>query len=588
MMMRKSEVLAAFFAAAVCALAQDPDPPSRVARLNYVSGAVSFRPGTVDEWAAASVNYPLTTGDHLWADPGALTEMHIGSTAIRMASQTALSFLNLDDRAVQLSVTQGSVNLRIRELAEDESYEIDTPNVAITILRPGSYRVDADGEHNATIVTVIAGDASVTGGGQAFPVHARQSARISGMDELSYEVSALPSPDEFDDWCDQRDRAEEQVQSTRYIPTQMTGYEDLDRYGTWREEPDYGWVWGPSSVDTGWAPYRFGRWCWVEPWGWTWVDDAPWGFAPFHYGRWAYIAGGWVWVPGPRVMRPVYAPALVVFVGGPRFGGSAVWFPLGPRESFRPGYRASDRYLRNVNGSYNVAEGRYVNRGVFGAVTAVRESDFASGRHVLRATLSVDAREVARAPVTGFTAPIHPGRESVLPGPVREGPRFTERTVVVRSQPPAQRARFDGGVAPRAPLVRIAPPARAASPRVVESQPVFRDDRPRRVPDAAPQAPPQPRPVEAPRRFEPPQRVEQPRPLEPARRAEPQRVEQPRPVEPARRAEPQRVEQPRPVEPARRAEPQRVEQPAPAARRQESQERRGERRSERKEDKKQQ
>ena len=408
MMMRKSEVLAAFFAAAVCALAQDPDPPSRVARLNYVSGAVSFRPGTVDEWAAASVNYPLTTGDHLWADPGALTEMHIGSTAIRMASQTALSFLNLDDRAVQLSVTQGSVNLRIRELAEDESYEIDTPNVAITILRPGSYRVDADGEHNATIVTVIAGDASVTGGGQAFPVHARQSARISGMDELSYEVSALPSPDEFDDWCDQRDRAEEQVQSTRYIPTQMTGYEDLDRYGTWREEPDYGWVWGPSSVDTGWAPYRFGRWCWVEPWGWTWVDDAPWGFAPFHYGRWAYIAGGWVWVPGPRVMRPVYAPALVVFVGGPRFGGSAVWFPLGPRESFRPGYRASDRYLRNVNGSYNVAEGRYVNRGVFGAVTAVRESDFASGRHVLRATLSVDAREVARAPVAGFTAPIHP------------------------------------------------------------------------------------------------------------------------------------------------------------------------------------
>ena len=410
MMMRKSEVLAAFFAAAVCALAQDPDPPSRVARLNYVSGAVSFRPGTVDEWAAASVNYPLTTGDHLWADSAALTEMHIGSTAIRMASQTALSFLNLDDRAVQLSVTQGSVNIRIRELAEDESYEIDTPNVAITILRPGSYRVDADGEHNATIVTVIAGDASVTGGGQAFPVHARQSARISGMDELSYQVSALPPPDEFDDWCDQRDRAEEQVQSTRYIPTQMTGYEDLDRYGTWREEPDYGWVWGPSSVDTGWAPYRFGRWCWVEPWGWTWVDDAPWGFAPFHYGRWAYIAGGWVWVPGPRMIgiRPVYAPALVVFVGGPRFGGSAVWFPLGPRESFRPGYRASDRYLRNVNGSYNVAEGRYVNRGVLGAVTAVRESDFASGRHVLRATLSVDAREVARAPVTGFTAPVHP------------------------------------------------------------------------------------------------------------------------------------------------------------------------------------
>jgi Family of unknown function (DUF6600) len=556
MMMRKSEVLVAFFAAAVCALAQDPDPPSRVARLNYLSGPVSFRPGTVDEWAAATVNYPLTIGDHLWADPGARTEMHIGSTAIRMASQTALSFLNLDDRAVQLSVTQGSVNVRIRELADDESYEIDTPNAAITILRAGSYRVDADGERNTTTVTVIAGDASVTGDGQAFPVHARQSARISGIDELSYQVSAPPPPDEFDDWCDQRDRAEDQVQSARYVPTEMTGYEDLDRYGTWRDEPDYGWVWGPSVVEAGWAPYRYGRWCWVEPWGWTWVDDAPWGFAPFHYGRWAYIAGGWVWVPGPRMsgIRPVYAPALVVFVGGPRFGGSAVWFPLGPREAFRPGYRASDRYFRNVNGTYNVADGRYANRGVFGAVTAVRESDFASGRHVLRISTSVDAREVARAPVAGFTAPIQPRRESVLPGPVREGPRFTERAVVVRRQPPVQRARFDGGAPPRAPMVRIAPPVRQASPRIMDSQPAFHDDRPRRVQEA-PQMQPQPqtRPAAQPRRFD----------------------------------QPQRVEQPRPVEPARRAEPQRVQQPAPAVRRQEKDQPRGERRSERKEEKKQ-
>ena len=573
MMMRKSEVLAFFFAAAVCALAQEPDPPSRVARLNYLTGPVSFRPGTVDEWAAATVNYPLTTGDHLWTDPGARTEMHIGSTAIRIASQTALSFLNLDDRAVQLSVTQGSVNLRIRELADDESYEVDTPNVAITILRPGSYRVDADGERNTTTVTVIAGDVSVTGGGLAFPVHARQSASISGMDELAYQVSAPPLPAEFDDWCDQRDRGEDQVQSTRYIPTEMTGYEDLDQYGTWRQEPDYGWVWGPSTVEIGWAPYRYGRWCWVEPWGWTWVDDAPWGFAPFHYGRWAYIAGGWVWVPGPRMpgIRPVYAPALVVFVGGPGFGGSAVWFPLGPREAYRPSYRASDRYFRHVNGTFNVAEGRYVNRGVFGAVTAVRESDFASGRHVLRASASVDLRDVSRAPIAGFTAPIQPRRESMLPGPVRQGPRFAERAVVVRSQPPAQRARFDGGAPPRAPMVRIAPPVRPVSPRVVESQPVFRDDRQRRVQDT-PQVQMQPRPAEQPRRFEQPQRVEQPQRAEPPRRFE----------------QPQRVEQPRPVQPVPRAQPQRTEQPAPAARRQEKEQPRGERRSERKVEKKQQ
>ena len=114
----------------------------------------------------------------------------------------------------------------------------------------------------------------------------------------------------------------------------------------------------PTRVAAGWAPYRFGHWVWVAPWGWTWVEDEPWGFAPFHYGRWAEVGGGWCWVPGPVVVRPVYAPALVVFVGGPRFGmsvsfggggGGVAWFPLGPREVYVPPYRTSVRYVQNVN-----------------------------------------------------------------------------------------------------------------------------------------------------------------------------------------------------------------------------------------------
>ncbi|MGI8746549.1 MAG: DUF6600 domain-containing protein [Bryobacteraceae bacterium] len=103
---------------------------------------------------------------------------------------------------------------------------------------------------------------------------------------------------------------------------------------------------------------RYGHWAWIEPWGWTWVDDAPWGFAPFHYGRWAVIGGGWGWIPGPARVRPVYAPALVAWVGGPRFnlsisvgggGGGVAWFPLGPREVYVPGYRASPAYINRVN-----------------------------------------------------------------------------------------------------------------------------------------------------------------------------------------------------------------------------------------------
>jgi hypothetical protein len=137
----------------------------------------------------------------------------------------------------------------------------------------------------------------------------------------------------------------------------MTGAEDLDRYGRWEQSPDYGPLWVPTAVAVDWAPYRTGHWAWVSPWGWTWIDDAPWGFAPFHYGRWVYVRNSWCWAPGNRVVRPVYAPALVAWMGSSHGGvsvrvggGPAVgWFPLAPREVYVPSYRVSSRYARDVN-----------------------------------------------------------------------------------------------------------------------------------------------------------------------------------------------------------------------------------------------
>jgi hypothetical protein len=145
-----------------------------------------------------------------------------------------------------------------------------------------------------------------------------------------------------DRWCSQRDYREEHAVARRYVSDDVIGYEDLDDYGGWRQVPEYGTVWFPHVTVVDWAPYRYGHWAWISPWGWTWVDDAPWGFAPFHYGRWVNVRGGWGWVPcPPRVVavayvRPVYAPALVAWVGGPHVavgvgvgGGVNVgWFPL--------------------------------------------------------------------------------------------------------------------------------------------------------------------------------------------------------------------------------------------------------------------
>ncbi len=439
------------------AIAQDADPPAHVGRLNLLNGTVSFRPGSVEEWVPATLNYPLTTGDHLWTDAGSQAEIHVGATAIRMAPQTALAVLNLDDRTVQLSVTQGSVNVRLRSLGEDETFEVDTPNVAGTLLRPGDYRIDADGDNNLTTFTVRSGDAELTANGAAFPVHARESARLSGVDNVSQEINAAPPVNDFDEWCQVRDRREDEAQvSARYVPRDMIGYEDLDEYGTWRQVPDYGWVWAPRAVAVGWAPYHYGHWAWVEPWGWTWIDDAPWGFAPFHYGRWAFVGGGWVWLPGRMVVgaRPVYAPALVAFVGGGGFGvavgaggGVAAWFPLGPGEVYRPAYHVSEVYVRQVNivhvtnvNVINVTNVRYVNQGVQGAVTVVPREAFVGARPVNQFAVRVDARQVATAQVVGSTAPVAPQRVSVLGHAGAAAPpppaRFAERAVVARTTPP--------------------------------------------------------------------------------------------------------------------------------------------------------
>jgi hypothetical protein len=440
----------------------DDDPPSRVARLNYVDGAVSFQATGHDDWSEAVVNYPLTTGDRLWADENSHAELHIGSAAIRLDSHTALAFLNLDDRMTQVRLSDGTINITIRRLDSDESYEIDTPNGAVTLVRPGKYRIDADPERQTTTVTVRGGDAEITAGGQAFPVHARQSAYITGTDTPSTEVREALSSDNFDRWWQTRDDREDRRPPPRYVSRDMVGYQDLDEYGTWRDEPGYGNVWVPRSVAAGWAPYHDGHWAYVEPWGWTWIDDAPWGFAPFHYGRWAYARGNWCWIPGPVAVRPVYAPALVAWVGGNNWGvsvgfgggGGVGWFPLGPREIYRPSYRVSETYVNRVNvtnitnitnvnvTNVNVNNVRYVNQNAPNAVTAVSRTDFAQSRQVARVAVRVPPSAIASAQVTTQVSPI-PRSQAIMARPegrtlVARPPQSVVNTPVVTRTPPPE------------------------------------------------------------------------------------------------------------------------------------------------------
>jgi Family of unknown function (DUF6600) len=446
---------------------QPDDPPSRVARLGYMEGSVSFQPAGEPDWVQAVANRPMTTGDKLWADKDSRAELQLGSAVIRLNSETGFSFLNIDDNTVQIQLTAGALNIRVRELDQNAFFEVDTPNLAFSITQPGSYRVEASEDGNYTVVSIRDGGGQATGNGQTYTLHAGQSGTFSGTDSLNADVVELGRPDPFDNWADSRDHRYDDSRSAQYVSREVVGYEDLDDYGDWRDNSDYGHIWYPRHVEAGWAPYHDGHWVWISPWGYTWVDDSPWGYAPFHYGRWVVIGGRWGWVAGPIAVRPVYAPALVVFIGGGGvsvgFGGNVGWFPLGPREVYMPSYRVSRRYVDRVNISNtnvtnvqitnvynttiinkttNITNVTYVNRNVRGAVTAVPQRTFVNAQPVRGAAVRVNERDIARASLSTRAAYV-PTRDSVLgarastAGRVSAPPQAVmNRQVVARRVPP--------------------------------------------------------------------------------------------------------------------------------------------------------
>ena len=437
----------------LCTTLAHADPPARAGRLNYVHGTVSFAPAQApDRWAVATLNRPLTTGDRLWTDQDGYAELHVGSTAVRLAPRTNLDILTLDDHTLQLRIAQGNVNVRVREVGDD-AIEIDTPNGAVLLEEPGSYRISTLESDDTTNVIAHSGRAHVLTQHSAFSVHANQQVTLRGSDGVPSEI-ADAARDAFDRWSAELDKREDQVAAARYVSPYMTGYEDLDAYGTWRTMPEYGAVWVPT-VSAGWAPYRYGHWVWIEPWGWTWVDDAPWGFAPFHYGRWIWLSNHWAWAPGPRIARPIYAPAMVAFVGGSRWSvsigsGPAVgWFPLGWREPFLPWYRTSPTYVRNVNITHvrniniynNVTRINYANHAVPQAVTVVSKETFVSARPVARSVIKVPAGHATRAPLLKST-PAEPASTSFIAQRAKSRPPETamRREVFATRTPPGRRA----------------------------------------------------------------------------------------------------------------------------------------------------
>jgi hypothetical protein len=413
----------------------DDNPPSRVARLSFTKGNVSFLRAGLDQWSQATPNFPVTTGDRIYADKKARAELELGLYAVRISESTDLTVTNLSDQIIQLGVQQGTVRVSVYEQPSGDIVEIDTPNGALTVLKTGTFRVDVDPSGDFTLVSVNSGAAEITAGTQSQTLRSAEAAKLTGHNGVEVVSVPLPRPDDFDKWSEERDKHISASASARYVSRGTPGFEDLDEYGEWQEVAEYGPVWYPFGVAATWIPYRFGRWVWVGPWGWTWVEEEPWGFCPFHFGRWVHIGLRWGWLPGPYVVAPVYSPALVAFVGGPEFSVTVgvgvtsltAWFPLGPGEPYFPWYHCREEYIRRVNitnirnvtnitnitNVTTISNVHYAYRNI--ATTAVPANVFSNGQPVARQAVHLTPQQLERAQIVPHPA-VNPAQRAALPG----------------------------------------------------------------------------------------------------------------------------------------------------------------------------
>jgi hypothetical protein len=439
-LVRRSILMATVFGTGVVGITgvvnaqNQADPPARVGRLAFAEGTVSFHDAQDANWTAAVANETLTSGDSLWTEPNARSEVSVAGTRVRLDQSTQLDMLQIDDSQTRLQLDQGRLDIKTFTLDTKQPYEIVTPRGTVKLEAEGDYYIESGSTEDPTRLGVRSGAAQITGlNGQVLAVRAGEVGEVTGDAATPQLHTIQTAPPPVPTYWAQRDQQISYAQP-QYISSDVVGYEDMQAYGGWSNDPDYGQVWAPTSVPSGWQPYHTGRWAYSQPYGWTWVDEQPWGFAPYHYGRWANRGDRWFWVPPERREHSVYAPALVAFIGGAELslalGGNSQpvgWFPLGPREAYVPPYTNDRAYYERINTNarvdraimddrWNRAERheaiqgdqqneRMVNRRF---ATVVPAQAFARSEPVARVALKVDAQKLSAAPVAAVSAPPAP------------------------------------------------------------------------------------------------------------------------------------------------------------------------------------
>lgn len=326
----------------------EPEVTARVGRVSFLTGEARIKRIGSDDWERVVLNLPIVEGDEIATDKGARLEIQFDKYQhVRLAENAFLKMVTLRDNAVAVSLSLGSMTVRIRALDKDGSFEIDAPRTTIAIQKAGAYRVDAgrEGDSEIRVAATDDGEARVYSENAGFLLRNGRSSRIfiEGARTGEWEMAdASTFSDEFGDWSAARDaEIAKRLDSSyygKYYDDDIYGADDLSSEGEWIDIPGYGNVWRPyaSTISryVDWSPYRYGTWRWMSPYGWIWVNDEPWGWATYHHGRWFYYSGRWLWSPYGyyRPSRSWWYPALVSinFVSN-----NTCWYPLPYHRPYR-------------------------------------------------------------------------------------------------------------------------------------------------------------------------------------------------------------------------------------------------------------
>lgn len=442
-------------------LAHAEDPPTRAARVADTQGTAWVFDAETKDWQRLAPNQTLGEGDRIRTERDGRLALRVGSTSLWLDESADVELSRLDEDHLELLLARGQLGLRLRSADAARELQVRTREGRFSFERKGLYRIDQldRGSRAYNWEGELRFDSRAPGT-PAVWIQPNEQAEFWWGDGPRVERQVLER-DRFADWLLGMSRNEGDLPAYRYVSPEMTGAEDLDRYGRWEQADEYGPVWVPQQVAPDWAPYRYGRWAWTRHWGWTWVDDAPWGFAPFHYGRWVMVRQRWCWVPGRYVARPAYAPALVAWVGGPHLSvGISVgsrpppprygWYPLAPREVYVPSRHHSPHYGQRINREHDpvtvVQRGPALppprsNRDVGGAISIWSDT---AARPVAHVDATTPMKPLPQAPSRQEWRPQESRGEGGVPlrGVVPHGPAAQPAPAVVPEPAPLRR---DGG-----------------------------------------------------------------------------------------------------------------------------------------------